>query len=389
MDNFKRTLTLQNSIFLGLSSMIGAGLFVNIAPTAVISSYSLILGLVIASFLAFANASSSAQLARVYPETGGTYLYARKVLGNNASLFSGIVFIVGKIISSIAIALTFGNYLMPSYPKTSGVMLVLLVGIISYFGATKTASVARWFVYSVVGILMFYIFSITTSTSFNFSIPISEGVSLETLLISSSIWFFAFTGYSRLATFGEEVRNPEKIIPKAILIGLGLTVTIYFLVTYITLGIVDPSIIQNSSTPLKVAFDLSRFSNFSFLISIASTIATGSVLLALIPGISRVAVAMSRDKYLPISLSKIHKKYNSAYIADVSITFIVILGILTVDVIEAIKLSSFFILLYYSLTNLSVIKLEKSQRLYSIFIPYFGLLGCLLLASSLFLNFLN
>ena len=389
MDNFKRTLTLQNSVFLGLSSMIGAGLFVNIAPTAVISSYSLILGLVIASFLAFANASSSAQLARVYPETGGTYLYARKVLGNNASLFSGIVFIVGKIISSIAIALTFGNYLMPSYPKTSGVMLVLLVGIISYFGATKTASVARWFVYSVVGILMFYIFSITTSTSFNFSIPISEGLSLETLLISSSIWFFAFTGYSRLATFGEEVRNPEKIIPKAILTGLGLTVTIYFLVTYITLGIVDPSIIQNSSTPLKVAFDLSRFSNFSFLISIASTIATGSVLLALIPGISRVAVAMSRDKYLPISLSKIHKKYNSAYIADVSITFIVILGILTVDVIEAIKLSSFFILLYYSLTNLSVIKLEKSQRLYSIFIPYFGLLGCLLLASSLFLNFLN
>ena len=389
MDNFKRTLTLQNSIFLGLSSMIGAGLFVNIAPTAVISSYSLILGLVIASFLAFANASSSAQLARVYPETGGTYLYARKVLGNNASLFSGIVFIVGKIISSIAIALTFGNYLMPSYPKTSGVMLVLLVGIISYFGATKTASVARWFVYSVVGILMFYIFSITTSTSFNFSIPISEGLSLETLLISSSIWFFAFTGYSRLATFGEEVRNPEKIIPKAILTGLGLTVTIYFLVTYITLGIVDPSIIQNSSTPLKVAFDLSRFSNFSFLISIASTIATGSVLLALIPGISRVAVAMSRDKYLPISLSKIHKKYNSAYIADVSITFIVILGILTVDVIEAIKLSSFFILLYYSLTNLSVVKLEKSQRLYSIFIPYFGLLGCLLLASSLFLNFLN
>ena len=389
MDNFKRTLTLQNSLFLGLSSMIGAGLFVNIAPTAVISSYSLILGLVIASFLAFANASSSAQLARVYPETGGTYLYARKVLGNNASLFSGTVFIVGKIISSIAIALTFGNYLMPSYPKTSGVMLVLLVGIISYFGATKTASVARWFVYSVVGILMFYIFSITTSTSFNFSIPISEGLSLETLLISSSIWFFAFTGYSRLATFGEEVRNPEKIIPKAILTGLGLTVTIYFLVTYITLGIVDPSIIQNSSTPLKVAFDLSRFSNFSFLISIASTIATGSVLLALIPGISRVAVAMSRDKYLPISLSKIHKKYNSAYIADVSITFIVILGILTVDVIEAIKMSSFFILLYYSLTNLSVIKLEKSQRLYSILIPYFGLLGCLLLASSLFLNFLN
>ena len=109
MKHFKRTLTLQNSIFLGLSSMIGAGLFVNIAPAAVVSSYSLIFGLLVASVLAFSNASSSAQLARLYPETGGTYLYARKVLGNKASFLAGAAFIIGKIISSIAIALTFGN----------------------------------------------------------------------------------------------------------------------------------------------------------------------------------------------------------------------------------------------------------------------------------------
>ena len=389
MKNFKRTLTLRNSIFLGLSSMIGAGLFINIAPAATISSYSLLFGLLIASVLAFSNASSSAQLARLYPEAGGTYIYARKVLGNSSSLIAGTTFIVGKIISSIAIALTFGHYLYPSSHKIAGIALVFIIGVVSYFGASKTASVAKWFVYSVLGILLFYIFSVVSSDNFDFAIPITKGLTLESLLLSSSIWFFAFTGYSRLATFGEEVENPETIIPKAILTGLGITVSIYFLTTYATLGIINPDIIQNSLTPLKVAFDISRFSNFSFLISIASTIATASVLLALIPGISRVVVAMSRDNYLPNSLSSIHSKYNSAYIADILVSIVVVVGILYFDVVEAIKLSSFFVLLYYSITNYSVIKIKESRRLYPVITAYFGLFGCLLLASSLLINLIK
>ena len=389
MKNFKRTLTLRNSIFLGLSSMIGAGLFINIAPAATISSYSLLFGLLIASILAFSNASSSAQLARLYPETGGTYVYARKVLGNSSSLVAGTTFIIGKIISSIAIALTFGHYLYPSSHKIAGIALVFTIGTVSYFGASKTASVAKWFVYSVLGILLFYIFSVVSSDNFDFAIPITKGLTVESLLLSSSIWFFAFTGYSRLATFGEEVENPETIIPKAILTGLGITVSIYFLTTYATLGIINPDIIQNSLTPLKVAFDISRFSNFSFLISIASTIATASVLLALIPGISRVVVAMSRDNYLPNSLSSIHSKYNSAYIADILVSIVVVVGILYFDVVEAIKLSSFFVLLYYSITNYSVIKIKESRRLYPVITAYFGLFGCLLLASSLFINLIK
>ena len=389
MKNFNRTLTLRNSIFLGLSSMIGAGLFINIAPAATISSYSLLFGLLIASILAFSNASSSAQLARLYPETGGTYVYARKVLGNSSSLVAGTTFIIGKIISSIAIALTFGHYLYPSSHKIAGIALVFTIGTVSYFGASKTASVAKWFVYSVLGILLFYIFSVVSSDNFNFVIPITKGLTVESLLLSSSIWFFAFTGYSRLATFGEEVVNPETIIPKAILTGLGITVSIYFLTTYATLGIINPDIIQNSLTPLKVAFDISRFSNFSFLISIASTIATASVLLALIPGISRVVVAMSRDNYLPESLGSIHSKFNSAYIADILVSIVVVVGILYFDVVEAVKLSSFFVLLYYSITNYSVIKIKESRRLYPVITAYFGLFGCLLLASSLFINLIE
>ena len=367
--------------------MIGAGLFLNIAPTAKVASYSLILGLIMASSLAFANASSSAQLARLYPETGGTYLYAKNVLGKIPSLIAGYSFIIGKCISCIAIALTLGNYLSPMYPEYSGIIVILIVTGISYFGITKTVAIAKWFVYSLVGILLFYIISITSSETFSIQIPITDGLTLKGFLLSSCIWFFAFTGYSRLATFGEEVKNPEKIIPKAIFTGLGLTVLIYLSVSWTTLGIISPEIIENSLTPLKVAFDVSRFSEFSFLIVVASTIATGSVLLALVPGISRILVAMARDSYLPSFMKKIHPSFNSAYVSEIITAGIIIIGILYLDVINAVKLSSFFILIYYSLTNLSVINLKKDERLYPFIYAYYGLISCVLLSIGLLVYF--
>ncbi len=367
--------------------MIGAGLFLNIAPTAKVASYSLILGLIMASSLAFANASSSAQLARLYPETGGTYLYAKNVLGKIPSLIAGYSFIIGKCISCIAIALTLGNYLSPMYPEYSGIIVILIVAGISYFGITKTVAIAKWFVYSLVGILLFYIISITSSETFSIQIPITDGLTLKGFLLSSCIWFFAFTGYSRLATFGEEVKNPEKIIPKAIFTGLGLTVLIYLSVSWTTLGIISPEIIENSLTPLKVAFDVSRFSEFSFLIVVASTIATGSVLLALVPGISRILVAMARDSYLPSFMKKIHPSFNSAYVSEIITAGIIIIGILYLDVINAVKLSSFFILIYYSLTNLSVINLKKDERLYPSIYAYYGFISCVLLSIGLIVYF--
>ena len=376
MDKFKRTLTLKNSILLGLSSMIGAGLFFNISPTSKIASYSSILGLLLAGTVAYANASSSAQLARIYPQTGGTYLYAKNVLGNFPSLIAGYAFIIGKLISCVAVSLTLGNYLYPENPKIIALLFIFSVTLINYFGISKTVDIAKWFTYTIILIIIFYLISVTSSENFSINIPITEGLSLKNLILSASIWFFAFTGYSRLATFGEEVSNPEKIIPKAILTGLGVTLFIYVATSYATLGIVSPSIIENSSTPLKVAFDLSRFSEFSYLIVIASTIATGSVLLALLPGISRVLVAMSSDKKIPDYFKTIHPKQNSAYISDIFGGLLVAAGVLTFDLLPAVKLSAIFILIYYSITNLCVIRLEKSERIFSVMISIYGLVFC-------------
>ena len=385
MENkeFNRTLTLKNSIYLGLSSMIGAGLFNNIAPTAKISSYGSILGLLLASTVAIANASSSAQLSSLFPKTGGTYLYANEVLGKPYAILAGSVFIIGKTISCVAIALTLGNYLSPVYGKEIGVILCILIFLLSFSGIHKTAEIAKWFVWIIFGLLLFYAVSIISTPNIKLSIPIFERISFNNILLSASIWFFAFTGYSRLATFGEEIRNPKKIIPPAIFTGLGVTIFLYFGVTWLTLSIISPEFIMNSNTPLLVAMDVSRFSEFSFLIVFASSIAMGSVFLALMPGISRIYVALSRDNVIPKGFSKIHKKFNSAYFSEGFVLISVLVGIYSFDVIESIKLSSFFILIYYMITNFCVIKLEKDERLYSVVIAFYGLMACLVFAVTL------
>lgn len=385
MENqgFNRTLTLKSSIYLGLSSMIGAGLFNNIAPTAKISSYGSIVGLLIASTLAFANASSSAQLSSLFPKTGGTYLYAKEVLGKPYAIVAGAVFIVGKTISCIAIALTIGNYISPVYGKELGVALCLLIFLLSFSGIHKTAEIARWFLWILFGLLIFYSISIISTPGVDYNIPVFSVDSFNDILLSASIWFFAFTGYSRLATFGEEIKNPKEIIPTAIFTGLGITILVYLMITWLTLSIVSPNIIMNSSTPLLVAMDVSRFSEFTFLIVFASSIAMVSVFLALMPGISRIYVALSRDKILPEAFSKIHKKFNSAYFSEAFVLISVIIGIYSFDVVGSIKISSFFILVYYTITNLCVIRLDKEKRLYSVGIAYFGFALCIVLAIAL------
>jgi len=379
-SKFQRTLSLKNSIYLGVSSMIGAGLFNNLAPTSKISSYSTIYALLFASTLAIANASSSAQLAANFPQTGGTYLYAKHVLGKGYGALAGIVFIIGKTISCIAIALTLGNYLSIAYSKELAALFSIIVFLLGYFGIHKTVKLAKWLVLILFSILLFYSVSILTTQNLNLNIQLSQGFSFETFLLSSAIWFFSFTGYSRLATFGEEIQEPEKIIPKAIGIGLGITIFVYIVINWLTLSILNPNIIANVNTPLRLAMDVSNFSEFSFLIGFGSSIAMFSVFLALMPGISRIYVAMARDGFLPVSFSKIHSKNNSAYISEIVVLLFVLIGIYSLDVIPAIKLSSFFILIYYSITNLCVLKLSNNQRIYPKNIALYGFVVCILLA---------
>lgn len=383
-NRLKRSLTTGDAVIIGLGSMIGAGIFTALASTAEVAGAGLIFGLVIAACVAFFNASSSAQLASLYPASGGTYVYAKERLNDFWAWFAGWAFIFGKLASCAAVALTFGFYLSPIHARYFAAGAVLIFTVLNYFGIKKTANATK----ITVGIvLLALIITVALMLSGNPSLsnlhPLFGGNGWYGILQSAGIWFFAFAGYSRIATLGEEVKNPEKSIPRAILIGLTITLIVYVVVVLSALLIVGPAALAQSNAPLITALREAGFDQWQWLIKVGSTFATLGVLLSLMTGVSRTLFAMAADRKLPAYLAKVHPKYKVPHLAEMTVGLVIVIIVLLTDVRAAIGFSAFTVLLYYAITNAAAFTLQKKQRLFTRNLSLFGLASCLILAATL------
>lgn len=384
INRLSRTLKTRDAVFIGLGSMIGAGIFTALAPAASVAQAGLIFGLIIAAFVAFLNASSSAQLARLYPASGGTYVYAKERLNDFWAWLAGWGFIFGKLASCAAVALTFGYYLSPDYARYLAAAAVLTFMVINYLGVKKTADATKVIV-SIVVLSLIAIVALVLSGKPSLSNlqPLIGENGLYGILQSAGIWFFAFAGYSRIATLGEEVKNPEKSIPRAILIGLGLTLVIYAAVVLSALLLVGSASLAASNAPLVTAVQQAGYDNWQWLIKVGSTFATLGVLLSLMTGVSRTMFAMAADKKLPSYLARVHKTNKVPHLAEITVGLIIAAVVLLVDVRAAIGFSAFTVLLYYTITNMSAFTLKPNERLFSKSLAVFGVISCLVLAFTL------
>ncbi|HEX4819718.1 MAG TPA: APC family permease, partial [Acidimicrobiales bacterium] len=227
-----RRLGLGDAVIIGLGSMIGAGVFTAIAPAARAAGTGLLIGLVIAAVIAFCNATSSAELAALYPASGGTYVYGRQRLGAFWGYLAGWGFVVGKLASCAAIALTVGAYAAPSWQHPIAVAAVVAVVAVNYHGVQKTAALTR----VIVGIVLVALTIVVIGVLFgghastaNVTRDLTAG-GWHGVLQSAGLLFFAFAGYARIATLGEEVEDPAHTIPKAIPRALGITLVVYVVV---------------------------------------------------------------------------------------------------------------------------------------------------------------
>ena len=208
-----RELSTLDAVFVGLGAMLGAGVFVAFAPAAQAAGTSLLVGLAVAAFVAYCNATSSAQLAALYPESGGTYVYASKRLGPLWGYLAGWGFVIGKIASCSAMALTFAHYAFPGWERPAAVTAVVVLTGLTYFGVRRTAFVSRILVCSVLATLAFVAGSVAFRAPPSIDVSWSSDISAYGVLQSAGILFFAFAGYARIATLGEEVRDPQRTIP--------------------------------------------------------------------------------------------------------------------------------------------------------------------------------
>lgn len=376
----QRRLGLGDAVVVGAGSMVGAGVFVAWAPAASAAGTALLIGLVIAGVIAFCNAASSAQLAAVHPRSGGTYVYGREQLGAGWGHLAGWSFVVGKTASCSAMALAVGAYVWPDRERWVAVAAVVAITAVNIGGLSRTVAVTRVLLVVSLGALALVVGAGWSGGEAQFERLTPFDAGILDVLRSGGFLFFAFAGYARIATLGEEVRDPAVTIPKAVPRALGAVLVLYAVVGVTLLVTTPAALVAASDAPLRLVLDGAGLDGLAALLVVGAAIASAGVLLNLIPGVSRTVLAMARERELPSWLAHVDGRRSLPLRAELTVAAVVVVLVLTIDLRGAIAVSGVAVLTYYAVTNASALTLDPDQRRWPVGIAWLGLVGCVVLA---------
>lgn len=381
-----RVLTLKDAVGVGLGAIIGAGIFVVTGVAAGISGPAFVVSLFIAGIFATCNALSSAQLATVYPQSGGTYEYGYRLLNPYFGFSAGWTFLISKLAAGGVVAIGFGSYCYQLVPIGSPLLLsaaaVVILTIANYFGIKKTGDLNLFIVGATILSLLYLIFSGAPKVDPENFRPFAP-FGLAGIAEATALLFFAFTGYARIATLAEEVRDPAVTIPKAVIITIVSAIFLYAAVSLVAVGVIGAEKMAGTKSPLQLVSQSLTTPGIQLVVILGASTAMLGVLLSQILGISRMMFAMARRKDLPPIFQKIHPKKGIPHMG-IFLTGGIILLLCFLGTFEFILASAAFtILLYYSITNVSALKQPIKERRYGLAVSLLGLIGCLLMALSL------
>ena len=396
-----RRLDLRDAVVIGASSMIGAGVFAVFAPASQAAGPWLLAGLALAVVVALCNATSTAQLAATYPTSGGTYVYGRERLGPWWGFSAGWCFVIGKTASCAAMATTFAAYTVPGpWQRPVAAAAVVALTAVSWRGVTRTAGLARVILAVVlvaigVGLAGAWLGGATG--------PLLEGGAVTTpgggdgttasgapsavgpldVLQSAGLIFFALAGYARIATLGEEVREPRATIPRAIVTTLLGVAVLYAVVAVTVLSVLGPDGLARSAAPLADAVGAGSWDWAVPVVRVGAAAASLGALLALLAGVGRTTLAMARNHDLPGALAAVHPRFHVPHRAEAAVAAVVVVAVLLADLRELIGFSSVGVLLYYAVANVSAFTQGPDLRLYPRWMQVLGVVGCLALVLTL------
>ncbi|ATG50931.1 amino acid permease [Brachybacterium vulturis] len=436
-----RRLGLRDAVVIGLAAMIGAGAFVSLGAAQDLAGALAPLAVLLAAGVALCNATSTAQLAAQHPAAGGTYHFGRQQLGPWWGFLAGWCFVIGKIASCAAMALVIAAYLVPEpAQRIVAALVVVVLTAVNLVGVTRTAALAR--------VLVTIALTALVLTGVRLAIGLATGATgtggdaagdatagaadgvrtadgmiagladatpgplagsaaglwdggLAAVLSAGSggavgivlavaqaaaLMFFAFAGYARVATLGEEVTEPRRTIPRAVLIALGIVAVLYLTLS-VLLVLVGPAPGDQGWGPapfLTALRSVGAGGAWSVVITVGAVAAAGGALLALVAGISRTALAMARQRDLPPVLAHVSPRFAVPQRAEIVAGLAVLaLVLLAGDVLVAIAASAFGVLLYYAIANLAALTQVGEWRLFPKAMQVLGLCGCVLLVVAL------
>ncbi|WP_300014022.1 APC family permease [Pseudonocardia sp.] len=388
-ESVQRRLGTADAVVLGMAAMLGTGVFAVWGPAAAAAGPWMLVAVVLAAVVAACNAASTADLAVAHPESGGGYVYGRERLAPGAGRLAGVAFLVGKTASAAAAAGIFGTYVLPSAPGAAAVVVILAVTALNVTGVRWTARGAYALVGGTLAVLLLVVVSGLLGMPEE---PASAAVPTEVpdpvqggplgVLTAAGFVFFAFAGYARIATLGEEVRDPSRTLRRAIEIALVTVFAVYLLVgvaLIVGLGI-DRLAIE--SAPLVALVDAGPSPALGVLVRVGAAVAAGSALLSVLVGVSRTGLAMARRGELPTALAVIGTR-GTPWRADLAGGAVAIVVALTAGPAAAIALSACSVLVYYAVINLAALRLVPEQRRWPAWTSWAGFGLCLALAALL------
>lgn len=387
-----RVLGVKDAVIMGLGSIMGTGAFVSLGLAAGVSGEFFFLSLFLAGFLATLNGLSTAQLAAKYPVSGGAYEYARGEISNYVGFLAGWLFLVAKSASASTAALgavaavssILGYGLSRSEMGVAAAVVVLVVGLFVCLGLKRTRVANRILVSLViVALIAFGLVCLSNGSIEYSSLTLPKTPGFREVMYGAALLFVSFTGYGRVATLGEEVVNPKRTIPIAVVMSLVVAFGVYFWIALCSIHVVGEAgygeLALKTYAPLQAIARLMGQDWLRVLLVCAALAAMLGVLLNLILGLSRVSLAMARHHDLPSFFEKVAPSGEPVR-ASLLVTAVIMLFCLTEKLEKSWELSALTVLLYYSITNISALKLKTKERFMSSYYSGMGLIGCLGLA---------
>jgi APA family basic amino acid/polyamine antiporter len=383
----KRSLGLLDATAISVGAIIGGGIFVVTGIVAGLAGSALVVSMIVAAVIAFFTALSFAELTAWQPVEGSVYEYARQVISPFSGFLTGWMWMVSNTFTGAAVSLGFAYYLTASFPglpaNVVAAVLCLAFTALNFFGARESARLNTILVAAKLLILGFFVvlgaLNASTANFVPFE-PFKEGV-----LYGAYFIFFAYTGFGRAAVVAEEVKDAKRNVPKALLLSLAVSTIVYVLVGIVAVGLVGSNALANSNSPLAEAISVTGSPLAVQIVSFGGLLATASVLLTSILGVSRMAYSMARRKDMPQGLAKLHPKFCTPYFSIWAVGILMAVLVLFFDLTGVVAISTFGALFYYAFTNAAALKLKTEERRYSRLIPLVGLgTSVVLLAFILF-----
>jgi len=377
----KRSLGLLDATAMSVGAIIGGGIFVVTGIVAGLAGSALVVSMVVAAVIAFFTALSFAELAAWQPVEGSVYEYARQVISPFSGFLAGWMWMASNTFTGAAVSLGFAYYLTASFPdlpaNVVAAVLCLAFTALNFFGVRKSARLNTILVASKLLILGFFVvFGATNANTANFAPfePFNAGV-----LYGAYFIFFAYTGFGRAAVVAEEVKDAKRNVPRAMLLSLAVSTIIYVLVGIVAVGLVGSATLADSNSPLAAAIGVTGSPLPVQVVAFGGLLATASVLLTAILGVSRMAYSMARRRDMPQVLAKLHGKFCTPYYSIWAVGVLMTVLVLFFDLTGVVAISTFGALFYYAITNAAALKLKTVQRRYHKLFPTLGLGTCIVL----------